>query len=99
MFIPNKRSKLETKLPKVRHMSKPRFFYLGLPNSVSKRNRALLTVWGLHMSNIRTRLGKSRLDSLSVLYYANAVELKQGMTCIVAMSKVQAEGWWKYLTQ
>ena len=36
------------------------------------------------MSNLRTRLGKFRLDYLSVLYYANAVELKLGMTCIAS---------------
>lgn len=39
---------LETKLPKVRDMPKLRFFYLSLPNSLSKL--ALLNVCVLHMS-------------------------------------------------
>jgi hypothetical protein len=45
MFIPYKRgTNLEIKLLKVRHMSRPNFSYIGLPNSVLKH--AFLNVCG-----------------------------------------------------
>lgn len=52
-FIPNKRgTNMETKLLKVRHMSRPNFlFYLGPPVSVLELK--LLSVCGLHTSNER----------------------------------------------
>ena len=47
-FIPYKRrTNLETKLLELRHMSRPKFFYLGLPNSNLKPT--FLNVCGLHM--------------------------------------------------
>ena len=47
---PNKGTKLEIKLLEVRHMSRPKFLYIGLPNFVSKM--VLPNVCGLHMNNI-----------------------------------------------
>ena len=43
----NRRANLETNLPRVRHMSRSKFFYLGLPNPVLKST--FLNVCGLHM--------------------------------------------------
>jgi hypothetical protein len=37
---------MDTDLLKVRHMSRPKYFYLGPPNSISKH--ALSNVCGLH---------------------------------------------------
>ena len=36
VFPTKKRDQRETKLHEVRHMSRPKFFYLGLPDSMSK---------------------------------------------------------------
>jgi len=43
---------LKSKLLKVRHMSRLKFFYLGLPNPVSKP--LFLNMCGLHMSEVTT---------------------------------------------
>ena len=40
---------LETKLLKVRHMSRSKFFYLGLPNAISKP--MFSNVCGIHMTH------------------------------------------------
>ena len=44
-----KGTNLETKLLEVRHMSRPKFFYLGLPNSLLKL--VFLNVCGLPYSD------------------------------------------------
>ena len=49
---PQKRDQAWTKLSKVRHMSKLKFFYLGLLNSVSKPTFS--NVYGLHISPMYT---------------------------------------------
>ena len=41
-------SGLETKRLRVRHMSRPKFFYLGLPNSVLKP--MFFSICGLHIA-------------------------------------------------
>ena len=49
MILPTKRgTNLQTKHREVRHMSRPRFFYMGLLYSNSKP--AFLNVCGLHIS-------------------------------------------------
>ena len=47
---------LEIKLLGIRHMSRPKLFNLGLPNSVS--NLELLNVCGLHMRDGKRRSEK-----------------------------------------
>ena len=67
MFIPNKESNLETKLPKVRSGTCQSQNSFTLATKLCfETELALLTVCGFRMSNIRTKLGKFRLDYLSV---------------------------------
>jgi hypothetical protein len=54
MFKPKKRGiNLETKLLEARHTSKPKFFYLGSPNSISKL--AFSNVCGLRPSQFKEK--------------------------------------------
>jgi hypothetical protein len=41
---------LETKLLEVRHMSRPNFFYIGLPNSIPKPIFSYMCSFPLHMN-------------------------------------------------
>ena len=59
--MPNKRgTTIETKLLEVRHMSRPRFFYIGLPNSVLKP--VFLNVYGLHMRAMKEPINNGQCD-------------------------------------
>ena len=53
-FQPKKKggTNCETKLHEVRHMSSPKFHYLGLPNSVSKTNNAKRVWPPLHSTSL-----------------------------------------------
>ena len=60
-FMANKRgTNLETKLLEVRHMSRRRFFYLGLPNSILKP--MFSNVCGLHMRAMKEPIYNGQCD-------------------------------------